>query len=377
MLKQLVYFVNSLLVSLPRRKSLSLNWNFGSILGIVLVFQLLTGTLLAIYYSADRRIAFNRVQYIMYEVNYGWIFRIFHFNGARLFFIFLYLHFFKGLFFSSYRLKFVWATGLTIFLLVIMEAFIGYVLVWAQIRFWASVVITSLLSVIPIWGPSLVVWIWSGFTVSGATLKFFFVLHFLVPWFILVVVLVHLIFLHDTGRTSKIFCHGDYDKIRFYPFYWFKDGYNLLFWLSFIVFSIIFPFNLGDPEIFIEADPIIRPVHIVPEWYFLFAYAILRAIPNKILGVVALLIRIVRFYFFILKSSYHTVLDKMNKFLVFLFIFISLILSWLGQCLVEYPFVFLRALFSVFYFMIVYLLLFIYNFINILFRCAYIIRKIY
>ena len=176
MLKQLLYFINSLLVSLPRRKALSLNWNYGSILGIVLVFQIVTGTLLAIYYTADRSLAFNTVQYIMYEVNYGWIFRVFHFNGASLFFVFLYLHFFKALFFNSYRLNFVWIRGLTIFLFVIMEAFIGYVLVWAQISFWASVVITSLLRVIPVYGPMLVVWIWSGFTVSGATLKFFFVL---------------------------------------------------------------------------------------------------------------------------------------------------------------------------------------------------------
>lgn len=344
---------------------------------MVLVFQLITGTLLAIYYSADSLLAFNRVQYIMYEVNYGWIFRIFHFNGASLFFIFLYLHFFKALFFNSYRMKLVWATGLTLFLFVMMEAFMGYVLVWAQISFWASVVITSLLSVIPIWGPTLVVWIWRGFTVSGATLKFFFVLHFLVPWALLLVVLVHLIFLHDTGSTSKLFCHGDYDKIRFYPFYWLKDSYNLVFWLVFISFSLIFPFNLGDPEIFIEADPIISPVHIVPEWYFLFAYAILRAIPNKILGVLALLIRIVSFYFFIMISNYHTMLNKLNKFLVFSFIFISIILSWLGQCLVETPFVFLRALFSVLYFFFVYLLLFIYWFEIILFKYVYSIRKIH
>ena len=367
-LKQLIYFVNSLLISLPRRKSLSLNWNYGSILGIILVFQILTGTLLAIYYSADSLLAFNRVQYIMYEVNYGWIFRVFHFNGASLFFIFLYLHFFKALFFSSYRLKFVWASGLTIFLFVIIEAFMGYVLVWAQIRFWASVVITSLLSVIPIWGPTLVVWIWSGFTVSGATLKFFFVLHFLVPYLVLVVILVHLVFLHTTGRTSKLFCHGDYDKIRFFPYYWLKDSYNLLFWFVFFRFSLVYPFNLGDPEIFIEADPIMRPVHIVPEWYFLFAYAILRAIPNKILGVIALLIRIVRFYFFIIIDRYHSVLKIINKFLVFLFIFISIILSWLGQCLVEDPFVILRAVFSILYFLLVYILLFVYWFKNILFK---------
>lgn len=376
-LKQLFYFINSLLISLPRSKSLSLNWNYGSMLGIVLVFQILTGTLLALYFSADSLLAFNSVQYIIYEVNYGWIFRIFHFNGASLFFIFLYVHFFKALFFNSYRLKFVWATGLTIFLLVIIEAFIGYVLVWAQIRFWASVVITSLLRVIPIWGFTLVVWIWRGFTVSGATLKFFFVLHFLVPWFIFLLVLVHLIYLHDSGRTSKLYCHGDFDKISFYPFYWVKDSYNLLIWFLFFGFSLINPFNLGDPEIFIEADPIISPVHIVPEWYFLFAYAILRAIPNKILGVIALLIRIISFYFFIFISNYHCMLDKLNKFLVFIFIFVSVILSWLGQCLVEPPYVFLSAIFSVLYFFFIYLLLFIYWFLTFLFKFAYSIKKIY
>lgn len=377
MFKQLLNFINSLVISLPRRKSLRLNWNFGRILGIVLSFQLLTGTLLAIYYSDERLVAFNRVQYIIYEVNFGWILRIFHFNGASLFFIFLYLHFFKGLFFTRYRLKYVWVTGLRIFLLVIIEAFIGYVLVWAQISFWASVVITSLLSVIPIWGPTLVVWIWSGFTVSGATLKFFFVLHFLVPWGILLVVLVHLIYLHDTGRTSKLFCHGDYDKVRFFPFYWVKDSYNIIIWILFLVFALLYPFNLGDPEIFIEADPIMSPVHIVPEWYFLFAYAILRAIPNKILGVVALLIRIVSFYFFIIINNYHRILRKLNKFLVFVFIFVSIILSWLGQCLVEYPFVILSTIFSIFYFLLIFYILFVYWFINILFKYVYSIKKIY
>lgn len=368
MLKQLVYFVNSLLVSLPRRKSLSLNWNYGRILGIILVFQIVTGTLLAIYYSADSLVAFRRVQYIIYEVNYGWIFRVFHFNGASLFFIFLYLHFFKALFFSSYRLKFVWMSGLTIFLFVIIEAFIGYVLVWAQISFWASVVITSLLRVIPIWGPVLVVWIWRGFTVSGATLKFFFVLHFLVPYLVLVVMLLHLVFLHDTGSTSKLFVHGDYDKISFFPYYWLKDSYNLLFWLLFFRFSLVYPFNLGDPEMFIEADPIMRPVHIVPEWYFLFAYAILRAIPNKILGVVALLISIVSFYFFVIVRNYHSVLKVLNKYLVFLFIFISVILRWLGQCLVETPFVLLSAIFSLIYFFLLYIIFFVYWFQTVMFK---------
>lgn len=361
-------FVKGLLITLPSSKTLTLRWNFGRILGIVLVFQLVTGTFLAIYYTADSLSAFSSVQYIIYEVNYGWIFRIFHFNGARLFFIFLYLHFFKGLFFRSYRLKAVWISGLTIFLLVIIEAFIGYVLVWAQIRFWASVVITSLLRVIPIWGPILVTWIWRGFSVGGATLKFFFVIHFLVPWGILVVILAHLVFLHDTGRTSKLYCHGDYDKVCFYPIYFAKDSYNLLFWLIFVVVALLFPFSLGDAEIFIEADPIIRPVHIVPEWYFLFAYAILRAIPNKILGVIALLARIVIFYFFAFVNNYVSILTKLNKFNVFIFGLVRILLRWLGQCHVEDPYVFLRILFSFLYFYFASLLLFTHFFTFHLFK---------
>ena len=355
-------FINSLVVVLPSRKRLTLRWNFGRILGIILAFQILTGTFLAIYYSADSLLAFSRVQYIMYEVNFGWIFRIFHFNGASLFFIFLYLHIFKGLFFISYRLKKVWISGLTIYLLVIIEAFMGYVLVWAQISFWASVVITSLLRVIPIWGTIIVTWIWSGFTVSGATLKFFFVLHFLVPWGLLVLVLAHLIFLHRSGRTSVLYCHGDYDKICFAPEYWGKDAYNVFVWFLFFIISLVSPFVLGDAEIFIEADPIMRPVHIVPEWYFLFAYAILRAIPNKILGVIALLIRIVVFYFFAFVNNYTSGLVKLNKYLVFTFIVVSIILRWLGQCLVEDPFVLLRITFSSLYFLFAFILLFIFIF---------------
>lgn len=351
-----------MVVTLPSRKSLTIGWNFGSILGMVLAFQILTGTFLAFYYTADGSMAFNAVQYIIYEVNYGWIFRIFHFNGARLFFIFLYLHIFKGLFIISYRLKMVWVSGLTIYLLVIIEAFMGYVLVWAQISFWAAVVITRLLSVIPIWGPSIVMWVWRGFGVTRATLKFFFVLHFLLPWGLLVLVLMHLIFLHRTGSTSRIYCHGDYDKICFGPEYWNKDAYNVIFWLLFIVFSLFYPFNLGDPEMFIEADPIIRPVHIVPEWYFLFAYAILRAIPNKVLGVVALLISIVSFYFFVFINNYTSCLVKLNKILVFGFIISAVILRWLGQCLVEEPFTLLSPLFSFVYFFLIFLMLLVFYF---------------
>lgn len=360
-------FFYDIVFTLPSSKRLTLGWNFGSILGFVLVFQLLTGTFLAFYYTADRSIAFSTVQYLIYEINFGWVFRIFHFNGASLFFIFLYLHIFKGLFMFSYRLKHVWMSGLRIYLLLIMEAFIGYVLVWAQIRFWAAVVITSLLSVVPFWGPILVMWIWSGFGVTGATLKFFFVLHFLLPWALILLILAHLIFLHSSGSTSILYCHGDYDKVTFFPSYWVKDFFNFFFFFIFFFFSLVLPFSLGDHEIFIEADPIISPIHIVPEWYFLFAYAILRAIPNKILGVIALLMSIVSFYFLGLIYNFLPVIFKLNKFIVFFFIFISIFLSWLGQCLVEYPFSLLSPIFSFLYFFFVYLMIFCFYFFKVLF----------
>jgi len=238
------------LVNLPSRSSLRYSWNFGRILGILLVFQILTGTVLVFYYTPERSMSFDSVQYIMLESNLGWILRIFHFNGARMFFIFIFLHLFKGLFFFSYRLKFVWSTGLLIFLLLIIEAFMGYVLVWAQISFWAAVVITSLLSVIPVFGSILVSWVWGGFRVSSATLKFFFVLHFLLPWFLLVLVGLHLLFLHSTGRTSKIFINGDFDKINFFVFYWSKDGVNFFFEYYFFYFVLLSLFYWGTLKYF-------------------------------------------------------------------------------------------------------------------------------
>lgn len=189
-------------------------------LGMVLFLQLLSGFFLVFYYCPDSSLAFFSVQYLMVESNFGWVLRLSHFNGASLFFFFLYMHFFKALFFGRYRLFFVWASGLSLFLFLMGEAFMGYVLVWAQMSFWASVVITSLMRVIPLYGGVLVSWVWGGFSVSGATLKFFFALHFVLPFLIVVVVLVHLLLLHSTGSTSKLFCHGDYDKIVFFSFYW-------------------------------------------------------------------------------------------------------------------------------------------------------------
>nr|YP_010489343.1 cytochrome b [Strongyloides cebus]UWK23988.1 cytochrome b [Strongyloides cebus] len=350
----------------PTSKSISISWNFGSMLGMVVFFQIVTGLFLSFYYVPGYG-AFDSIQYIMYDVNYGWVFRIFHFNGASLFFIFMYLHFFKGLFFSSYRLNFVWNTGLLILLLVMVEAFMGYVLVWSQMSFWACVVITSLLSVLPYFGLSLVVWIWGGFNVVFNTLKFFFVFHFLIPWLILVFVLFHLFFLHKTGSTSFLGCHGDYDKVSFYPYFLLKDLYNVFFFLCFFFFVFSYPYFLGDCEMFVEANSMMSPVHIVPEWYFLFAYAILRSIPNKFLGVFALFFSILIFFFFSFFKNYLPVLFSLNKFLVVIFILVVILLSWLGQCHVEDPFIFLGMFFSIFYFVVVFLIFFNYYFSYYLF----------
>lgn len=238
----------------------------------------------------------------------------------------------------------------------------GYVLVWAQMRFWASVVITSLLTVIPFIGFKIVFWIWGGFSVSNFTLKFFFVFHFLLPWILVFFILVHLLFLHNRGRTSKLYVCSRTSKINFYPFFWLKDLYNLFIFFIFFFFLLYNPFSLGDSEIFLEADYLNSPVHIVPEWYFLFAYAILRSIPNKMLGVIFLLMRILFFFIFLFIFNYMTPLGKFYKYIYINFLFISIFLSWLGQCLVEYPFYILGVIFTILYFIFIFLIFLTYIF---------------
>jgi len=276
------------------------------------------------------------------------------------------LIFLKACFFSSFRLKEVWGSGITILLFIIAEAFIGYVLVWAQISYWARVVITSLLSVIPFFGDIIVSFIWGGFIVSGATLSFFFTLHFLIPWILLVVVFFHIVFLHYSGSSRSLGDFSLYSKLSFFPYYWGKDSYNLFILIIFIFLSLVYPFNLGDPEIFLEANSMVRPVHIIPEWYFLFAYAILRAIPNKLLGVISLLLRILFYYFFIFCNNYYFQFDLIHKTIVFTLFLVLFLLTWLGQCLVEFPFVYLAIVISCFYFGLLVIIILFYNFVGML-----------
>lgn len=205
-------------------------------LGFILVIQVLTGLLLRIYYTNTIEGAFDSVQYIMFNVNHGWFVRLLHFNGASLLFLFLYIHFFKGLFFFSYRLTLVWVVGMVLLILCIVESFSGYVLVWSQMSFWAAVVITRLLTVVPFVGQDLVYLIWGGYCVSNTTLKFFFSVHFLIPLVLLAFLVFHIIFLHKRGRTSKILTHGSFDKVNFYPYFWVKDMVVFVYYTLFLIF---------------------------------------------------------------------------------------------------------------------------------------------
>lgn len=340
--------VRSFLIFLPTRISLSYSWNLGSLLGFIYIRQILRGTFLALFYSTER--GFESVQYIMREVSRGWFFRLLHFNGASIFFFFIYMHLAKGLFYIRYRLSWVWWRGSLILILFIAIAFLGYTLVWGQIRFWASVVITSLLSILPLFGSKVILWVWGGYVVSKRTLILFFVLHFLLPYFLGGFILFHLFSLHSSGRRNLLTLHTGLDKVSFFPYYWIKDSLNFLGFFCFFIFFCFFPFILGDPEGFVGADPIVSPVHILPEWYLCAFYGILRAIPNKTLGVLALLMSLLRLFFLPLRKSYLSPLLIFNKRIASFFLRRGLGLRWLGISHAEFPFVGLSLFFSFFYF---------------------------
>nr|YP_011004209.1 cytochrome b [Metathelazia capsulata]WPS93544.1 cytochrome b [Metathelazia capsulata] len=344
------------LVFLPTSFTLSYLWNLGSMLGMVLVSQILTGFFLTFYYSTLD--GFGSVQYIMYEVSGGWFFRILHSNGASLFFLCIYIHIFKALIMGSYRLVFVWISGILIYFLLMGIAFTGYVLIWAQMSYWAAVVITSLMTSIPYIGKYLVLWIWGGFSVCYNTLFFFYSLHFILPWLMFILLFFHLFFLHNTGSTSLIFVHNDYDKVWFFPSFWFKDLINIIFYFFFLLFCFFFPFYLVDPMIFFESDSMVSPAHVVPEWYFLFAFTILRSIPNKLLGVILMFSSIFFFLILVFPKNYNMFLDILISFFVFSFVWIFFWLTWAGHYPMDYPFDYFNLFFTIFYFVFIFLIYF-------------------
>lgn len=350
----LIKIINSSLIDLPAPLNISIWWNYGSLLGLCLVIQTATGLFLSIHYVPNTEIAFISVAHIIRDVNYGWLMRRIHANGASLFFMFLYLHTGRGLYYNSYYIKETWIIGVIILILVIAAAFTGYVLPWGQIRFWGATVITNIFSAIPYIGRILVEWVWGGFAVDNATLNRFFSFHFLIPFILIGASAAHILFLHQTGSNNPIGVNSDSDRIPFHIYYSIKDllGYSL----ALIIFSLIVLFmpNLfTDPENFLNANPLVTPIHIQPEWYFLWLYAILRSIPNKLGGVIALAGALL----ILLLPPYARPWNKtgtsfypFNQSMFWIIVGAWIVLTWIGARPVEAPFILIGQLATAIYF---------------------------
>jgi len=349
-----IKLINRAFIDLPAPNNISIWWNYGSLLGLCLIIQIVTGLFLAIHYVPNIELAFSSVNHISRDVNFGWIIRSIHANGASIFFLFLYLHTGRGIYYGSYNFIETWNIGVILFVLTIAAAFIGYVLPWGQIRFWGATVITNLFSAIPYIGKTLVEWIWGGFAVDNATLNRFFAIHFVLPFIIAAVAIIHLLFLHQTGSNNPLGINPDSDRIPFHSYYSIKDALGYLSALSLFLIVVLFAPNLlADPENFIMANPLVTPIHIKPEWYFLWVYAILRSIPNKLGGVIALAAALL-----ILFTLPITKLNKkrglsfypINQLLFWVLVSSWLILTWIGGRPVEDPFILIGQTFTIIYF---------------------------
>nr|ARH54271.1 cytochrome b [Curculionidae sp. 1 AH-2016] len=351
----LIKLFTSALWNLPTPSNISSMWNFGSLLGLCLVIQILTGLFLSMHYCPSMDLAFDSIAHICRNVNYGWLLRTFHANGASFFFICLYAHIGRGLYYNSFYFTEVWMSGVTIFFLVMATAFLGYVLPWGQMSFWGATVITNLLSAIPYLGNSIVQWIWGGFSVSNATLVRFFSFHFILPFIITGLVIIHLFLLHQTGSSNPLGLNSNIDKLKFHPYFTLKDLTGYFIMIMFLtILTLQSPYYLSDPDNFIPANPMITPIHIQPEWYFLFAYAILRSIPNKLGGVLALVCSIAILYtspFLYKKKFLSTQFYPLNKLLFWSLFTVIILLTWIGARPVEIPYIFTGQILTIFYFM--------------------------
>ena len=349
-------FIDSHIIDYPTPVNLNYMWSFGSSAGLCLVIQILTGIFLAMHYSPHIDLAFVSVEHIMRDVNNGWLVRYIHANGASMFFVAVYCHIFRGLYYGSYMFPRgrLWASGVIIFLLMMATAFMGYVLPWGQMSFWGATVITNLFSAIPYVGEAIVEWLWGGFSVGNATLNRFFSLHYLMPFVIAGLVIVHLSLLHNEGSNNPLGIGTNVDTVSFYPYFYVKDLFA--FFILVFVFSsfvILYPNALGHSDNYIPANPLSTPAHIVPEWYFLPYYAILRSIPDKLGGVVAMVGAILVLLLLpiinlskIRSSKFRPIFSVAYWFLVADFI----LLGWIGQKPVETPYAEVGMVGTAFYF---------------------------
>lgn len=354
----LLSFLSNHIISYPTPINLNYAWSFGSVAGICLVIQILTGIFLAMHYIPHISLAFDSVEHIMRDVNYGWLIRYCHANGASVFFILVYLHIFRGLYYGSYMHPrgWLWASGVLIFILMMATAFMGYVLPWGQMSFWGATVITNLFSAVPIYGGLIVEWLWGGFSVDQATLNRFYSLHYLLPFIIVGVTMLHLCLLHKYGSNNPLGINTDITSVPFYPYFYVKDYFSfwvfLLGYLSLVFFA---PNMLGHPDNYIPANPMVTPAHIVPEWYFLPFYAILRSIPNKLGGVLAMFGAIVVWLLLPMiniSSTRSNIFKPLTGLNYWIIVSNFLILGWIGQQPVEYPYMEIGMLTTLLYFLL-------------------------
>uniref|UniRef100_A0A0X8E988 Cytochrome b n=2 Tax=Pongo abelii TaxID=9601 RepID=A0A0X8E988_PONAB len=357
----LMKLINRSLIDLPTPSNISAWWNFGSLLGACLIIQITTGLFLAMHYSPDASTAFSSIAHITRDVNYGWMIRHLHANGASMFFICLFLHIGRGLYYGSFTHLETWNIGIVLLFMTMMTAFMGYVLPWGQMSFWGATVITNLLSAIPYIGTDLVQWVWGGYSVNSPTLTRFFTLHFMLPFIITALTTLHLLFLHETGSNNPLGIPSHSDKITFHPYYSIKDILGLLlFLLALMTLTLLSPDLLSDPDNYTLANPLSTPPHIKPEWYFLFAYAILRSVPNKLGGVMALMLSILiltTIPALHMSKQQSMTFRPLSQFLYWLLIADLLILTWIGGQPVSYPFITISQVASTLYFTTILLLM--------------------
>lgn len=359
--KILIKIIKKAIWDLPTPRKFSAWWNYGSLIGLCLIIQLITGIFLAMHYTPDINLAFMSIRHICRDVKYGWLIRKIHANGGSMFFICLYIHIGRRLYYGSYIKIITWKIGIILFIISILTAFFGYVLPWGQMSFWAATVITNLVTAIPYIGTNIVQWIWGGYSVDNPTLQRFFVFHFIAPFILIIIRVIHLIFLHKSGSKNPLGISSNFDNIPFHPFFTSKDiiGF-IIFFFIFRILTLLNPTLLSDPENFILAKPLVTPPHIQPEWYFLFVYAILRSIPNKLGGVIALigailiLFLIPLLHFSIQKSNHYR---PIRQILFWFIVGNFIILTWIGRSPVEPPFIILGQTASIIYF-IKFLILF-------------------
>lgn len=353
--------------SYPAPKNINYAWSFGALSGICLIIQILSGLFLSMHYVPDIHSAFDSVEHIMRDVNFGWFLRYLHANGASIFFLVIFFHIFRNFYFSSYQNPriLLWISGVIIFFLLMATAFLGYVLPWGQMSFWGATVITNLFSAVPYYGTTIVEWLWGGFSVDQATLNRFYSLHFVLPFIIAAVALIHIVLLHFVGSSDPIGADSNKDNVHpgflpFYPYFVTKDFYAVFLMLFVLLLLVFFaPNTLGHPDNYIPADPMVTPAHIVPEWYFLPFYAILRSIPNKLGGVLAMISAILGWLVLpcFAPVSRSPKFKPYYKIIVWFFGANFLLLGWIGQQPVEYPFIDIGALCTFLYFFILFMLI--------------------